>query len=225
LLAFALALLLQGDSTVARWPRENDYDVLIQAMAQSFPRVRPELIKAIVAAESGFVAEKVRGESQISDASIGLMQILYSTAKRLGFSGPAGEASKLTGLFRPDANLYIGTKLLDQLLTQTGGDIDATISAYNGGYRPALGFGARRTASTPRVCLRWKPTAPTQGRTVERDCDLIGSTKVGEFSNQSYVTRVRSYLDYFFVTQPPATAAPSSPSGEAPESTSPSSSS
>jgi len=210
---------------VARWPHENDYDALIHAMAQSFPRVRPELIKAIVAAESGFVAGKVRGEAQISDASIGLMQILYSTAKRLGYPGTVGEASQLTGLFRPDANLYIGTKLLDQLLGQTNGDIDAAISAYNGGYRPNLGFGGRRTASTPRVCLRWKPTAPTQGKTIARDCEVVGSTKVGEFSNQDYVTRVRSYLDYFFANPLPGAADPSSPSRGASESTLPSSSS
>lgn len=205
---------------MARWAHENDFDVLIQAMAQSFPRVRPELIKAIVAAESGFVAGKVRGEPQIGDASIGLMQVLYSTAKRLGFPGAIGEASKLTGLFRPDANLYIGAKYLDQLLGQTGDDVEAAISAYNGGYRPELGFGRRRTAATPRVCLRWKPTAPKTGRSVDRDCDLVGSMTVGQFSNQSYVTRVKSYLDYFFGNPPPRAAEPNSPNAEAPKSTS-----
>lgn len=206
---------------MARWAREHDFDTLIQAMSDSFgKRVSPELIKAIVATESGFNPDRVRGEPQIGDASIGLMQVLYSTAKRLGYPGPVGEASKLTGLFRPDANLYIGTKLLDELLGQTGGDVDAAISAYNGGYRPDLGFGKRRTATTPRVCLQWKPTAPPKGRTIARDCQVIGSTTVGEFSNQPYVTRVRSYLDYFFGNPPPRAAEPSSPSGGVTESTS-----
>ncbi len=206
---------------MARWMRENDFDPLVKAASDSFGgRVPIPLIKAIVAAESGFVPAKVRGEPQIGDASIGLMQVLYSTAQRLGFPGPIGEAAMLTGLFRPDANLYIGTKYLDQLLTQTGSDVEAAISAYNGGYRPHLGFGRRRTAATPRVCIRWKPTAPQVGRTIARDCAEIGSSVIGEFSNHKYVTRVKSYLDYFFVNPPPGAAAPSSPNGAAPGSTS-----
>lgn len=192
-----------------RWPRENEFNILIESMSDSFGRrVRPELIKAIVAAESRFDPSAVRGEPQVGDASIGLMQVLMSTARKLGYSGGVGEAAKLTGLFRPDANLYVGTKLLDQLLKQTGGDMDATISAYNGGFRPNLGFGARRTTATPMVCLRWKSTAPTDGRTIARDCEVVGSTKVGEFSNQTYVTRVKNYLDYFFASTPPGMAAP-----------------
>jgi Transglycosylase SLT domain len=196
---------------MARWTRENEFNALVQSMSDSFgKRVRPELIKAIVAAESGFNPAAVRGEPQVGDASIGLMQVLVATARNLGYSGEIGEAAKLTGLFRPDANLYVGTKYLDQLLKQTNGDVDATISAYNGGYRPSLGFGARRTPVTPRVCLRWKTGAPVEGRTIDRHCEVVGSTKVGEFSNQSYVTRVRNYLDYFFVNPPPGAADPSS---------------
>lgn len=193
---------------MARWVREHDFDELVQSISDSFGnRVQPELIKAIIAAESGFRPEAVRGEPQQGDASIGLMQVLYATSKTLGYPGAIGEASKLTGLFRPDANLYIGTKLLDQLLVKTGGNVDAAISAYNGGYRPDLGFGAKRTKTTPRVCLQWKPTAPKSGRTIDRDCAVVGSLKVGEFSNQPYVTRVRSYLDYFFGNPPPRAAA------------------
>jgi soluble lytic murein transglycosylase-like protein len=211
---------------MGRWLHENDYDALVQAMSASFGgRVKPELIKAIIAAESAFNAAAVRGEPQIAGASIGLMQLLYSTAKRLGYPGEVGEAATLTGLFRPDANIYIGAKYLDELLKQTGGDVDAAISAYNGGYRPELGFGALRTSKTPTVCLQWKPTAPKTGRTIARDCARIGTTMVGKFSNQQYVDRVKNYLDYFFVWVPPQPAAPSSPSGGATEPTSPSSSS
>lgn len=187
-----------------QWAREHEFDALIQAVSASFgSRVAPELIKAIIAAESGFNPAAVRGEPQIGDASIGLMQVLYATAQGLGYPGEIGDAVKGTGLFRPDANVYIGTKLLDQLLRQTGGDVDAAISAYNGGYRPTLGFGARRTANTPAVCLRWKKTAPKTGRTIAADCEVQGSTKPGEFSNQDYVSRVKRILDYFFGVTPP----------------------
>lgn len=203
---------------MGRWLHENDYDALVKAMSDSFGgRVRPELIKAIIAAESAFNEKATRGEPQLGDASIGLMQVLYSTAKRLGFPGT------ITELYRPDANLYNGTKYLDELLKQTGGNVDAAISAYNGGYRPELGFGAVRTTTTPAVCLQWKPNARPKGqRTLAQDCAKLGTTTVGKFSNQQYVDRAKNYLDYFFEWQPPGPAAPSSPSGEATESTPPS---
>lgn len=195
---------------MGRWAHERDYDALVGAAVDSVtntqgpwaPLTREQAIaavKALIAKESGFNADRVRGEPQIGDASIGLMQVLYSTAKGLGYPGPAGSPQGLTGLFAPGANIYIGAKLLHQLLSKTGGDLDAAFSAYNGGYRPSLGFGARRTASTPRVCLRWKPTAPTTGRTIDRDCDLVGDLGPGMFSNQSrYVDVVRNYYAYFF---------------------------
>jgi hypothetical protein len=94
--------------------------------------------------------------------------------------------------------------------------LDAAWSAYNGGYRPTLGFGARRTAGAPRVCLRWKANAPATGRTIARDCELVGDTEPGKFSNQTrYVDVVRNYYAYFFglapltgPTPPPTSPAP-----------------
>jgi soluble lytic murein transglycosylase-like protein len=213
---------------MGRWARERDFDALVGVAVDSAtntlgpwaPLTREQAIaavKALIAKESGFQPDRVRGEPQIGDASVGLMQVLYSTAKGLGYPGPVGSPQGLTGLFAPGTNIYLGTKYLHQLLSKTGGDLDAAWSAYNGGYRPSLGFGARRTASSPRVCLRWKVTAPATGRTVARDCEVVGDTEAGKFSNQSrYVDAVRNYYAYFFgpgplaagQTPPPLSPAP-----------------
>lgn len=181
---------------MARWMNENAYDAIVQSASEA-QAVPVPLIKAIIAAESAFNPNARRAEVGINDASSGLMQILLSTARGLGFTGTPDE------LFDPGVNITIGTRLLAQLLRQTGGDQDAAASAYNGGYRPTLGFGARRTATTPAVCLQWKPTAPATGRTVAADCQVPGSTVVGQFSNQGYVDRVANYRDYFFVSPLP----------------------
>lgn len=189
---------------MGRWTREADFDAYVQASSDSFGgRVKPEFIKGIIAAESAFNPAAIRGEPQIGDASIGLMQLRFKTAQALGYPGEVGSQDDLSGLFDPGTNIYLGTKLLDQLLSQTGGDMDAAASAYNGGYRPEYGFGAPRTDSTPVVCLQWKPTAPTTGRTISRDCAVVGSTVPGTYSNQPYVDRVANYRDYFFGSAPP----------------------
>jgi hypothetical protein len=199
---------------MGRWAREREYDDLVGAAVDSVantqgpwaPLSREQAIaavKALIAKESAFNPERVRGEPQIGDASVGLMQLLYSTARGLGFPGPIGSPNDLTGLFAPGANIYVGAKYLHQLLSKTGGDLDAAWSAYNGGYRPSLGFGVRRTAATPRVCLRWRSGAPSTGRTIARDCELLGDTEPGKFSNQSrYVDVVRNYYAYFFAPGP-----------------------
>lgn len=199
---------------MGRWAGENVYDSLVEASVDSVsglngpwsPLSRDQAIaavKALIAKESAFKPDSLRGEPQVGDASVGLMQVLYSTAQRLGYPGQVGDKAQLTGLFDPGTNIYLGTKLFWTLYHQTGGDLQAAWSAYNGGYRPELGFGARRTADTPVVCLVWKPTAPRQGRTVARDCQVVGSTTPGEFSNQSYVTAVSNYYTYFFGIAPP----------------------
>lgn len=108
------------------------------AQQVSFARGVPaELVLAVMFIESNFNPTAYRAEPQINDASRGLMQLLLSTARGLGFSGPADQ------LFVPATNADLGAKLLAQNLRARGGDVGAALSQYNGGYRPALGFGAK----------------------------------------------------------------------------------
>lgn len=197
---------------MGRFARENEFDDLVRSagvdsianMDGAWPISKDRafaLIKGLIGAESAFDPSATRGEPQLGDASIGLMQVLYSTAKGLGYPGPVGDRTKLTGLYAPATNIYYGARLIRKLLISAGNEAGAT-SAYNGGWRPELGFGRPRTANTPRVCLAWKSTAPVTGKTIDRDCLIVGSTTPGTYSNQSYVDKVRSYADYFFVIRP-----------------------
>lgn len=190
-----------------RWANERRFDGAVRgAVEAAGGRVRPELVKAIIAVESGFEPTRVRREPSMGPgaASIGLMQLLDQTARGLGYEGPLGDPEQLTGLFDPLVNVALGVRYLDMMLAQAGGDEAAAASAYNGGYRPRLGFGALRTTDTPPVCLAWKPDAPTVGRVLGRDCAVIGSTIPGTFSNESYVRRVKDAMAYFFASAPSA---------------------
>jgi len=57
----------------------------------------------------------------------GLMQVLYSTAQALGYTGPA------SGLYDPAININLGTELLSQLRNSYGDDFRRVYSAYNSG--------------------------------------------------------------------------------------------
>jgi transglycosylase-like protein with SLT domain len=182
-----------------RWTRENAYDDAVRAASAEFG-VRVPLIKGVIGRESAFVPTARRVEAQLGDASYGLMQLLYSTAKALGYTGTP------EGLLDPATNIHYGTMLLAQNLSRTGGDEASSISAYNGGFRPSLGFGARATRPL-RICLAWKATAPRDAklRVLTRDCAKIQNVAPGEFANQVHVDAVLANVRYFEeqAAQPP----------------------
>lgn len=150
----------------------------IQRVAQSagFP---PALLAAVVDLESGGDPAAYRAEPHIDDASIGLCQLLMKTARTLGYSGAAGTPDALSGLFNPETNLMYGAKFLRDLWAKYSGDVARVASAYNGGDRPALGFGTRVTTNDVNVCLERDETTG--------DCTRYFHPQVGEFGNQPYV--------------------------------------
>lgn len=130
-----------------RWSRERDFDTEVQAASRATSVPFP-LIKAVIAAESAFNPRAIRREAprpslpptpdfpQGGDASLGLMQLLVRTARGLGYTGT------IEGLYDPLTNISLGTRLLRQNLDRAGGRVSDAISAYNGGFRPSLGFGS-----------------------------------------------------------------------------------
>jgi len=192
---------------MTRWKRENDFDAIIKSVALKH-NVEPALIKAVIARESGFKPGASRSEPQLHDASAGLMQILYSTAKSQGYTGPFGSMTDNTGLFDPAINIEYGTRYLRTCLYKTGGRANA-ISMYNGGYRPALGFGEPATRKLT-ICL-----ARDQ---VTGKCIKSRDVQPGEFANQEHVGAVMANYAYFKSLEPKESdsTVPTPPSGAGP---------
>jgi soluble lytic murein transglycosylase-like protein len=107
----------------------SPYDPIILQAAATYV-VDPALIKAIITKESSWNPSAIRQEPQIGDASRGLMQILYTTARGVGYTGAA------EGLFDPATNINFGTKYLAAQLSRFG--YPQGVSAYNAG-RPISG--------------------------------------------------------------------------------------
>ncbi len=138
------------------------------------------VILAIVGQESGWNPRAMRIEQKINDASYGLMQLLARTARSLGYTGSRGEAAHLTGLFDPKTNIDLGCKLLVQNL-KLAGNWTGAISAYNGGWRPKIGFG-RPADHELSICLaRDQKTG---------ECITRRKVPLGEYANQPYVDAV-----------------------------------
>lgn len=171
---------------MARWTNENAYDSIIRDVSSRYDVPVP-LIKAIIAQESSFRPNAYRAEVAIGDASRGLMQILLSTAKGEGYTGIGGDPTQGTGLFNPATNIEFGTSYLASQLQRTGGNVRDAISAYNGGFRPNLGFG-KVTTQPLRLCL---------ARDGQGTCIQYRNVAVGEYGNQPYVNAVLSNLAYF----------------------------
>lgn len=88
-----------------------------------------ELLKGLVFRESSGNEKAVRYEPKIDDYSIGLGQILLSTAWDMGFKGTKDE------LFDPHTNLLLTAKYLKYHLDLNNGQIPVAVSAYNGGFK------------------------------------------------------------------------------------------
>lgn len=160
-----------------KFANENAYDTLIaKAVAKHGSVVTVPLVKAIIGVESAFRPKAFRNEPKVNDASRGLMQILYKTAKSVGFTGEPGD------LLTPSINIDYGVKFLSSLVRSKNNDVLAAVSAYNNGN------GKRAKVVTP-VCL-----ARDQ---VTGKCVRTHIAKPGEFFNQPYVDKVLALVPYF----------------------------
>jgi soluble lytic murein transglycosylase-like protein len=86
-----------------------------------------ELLKALIATESGFDIDAVSPKG-----AIGLMQVLPATAQRYGLAGDR-KRSLEQKLADPRTNIRTGTRYLSYLLQLFPGRLDLALASYNAG--------------------------------------------------------------------------------------------
>jgi soluble lytic murein transglycosylase-like protein len=94
-----------------------------------------ELLKALIATESGFAAHAVSPKG-----AVGLMQLMPDTAQRFGVRADKDRtvAQKLTD---PATNLQAGARYLQYLMGLFPGRLDLALAAYNAGENAVKRFG------------------------------------------------------------------------------------
>lgn len=103
------------------------YRDLIHASAARL-QLDPALLRAVINAESGYNPNAVsrRGAG-------GLMQLMPTTARRLG----------VANVFDPAENVAGGARYLVELMQRFDNDLDLTLAAYNAGEGAVLKYGRR----------------------------------------------------------------------------------
>jgi soluble lytic murein transglycosylase len=87
----------------------------------------PHLVLGIIRQESAFqVAARSRANAR------GLMQVLPSTGRMLARDAGVGRYT-VSKLFRPEANIALGTRYLASLMERFGGRLEISLAAYNAG--------------------------------------------------------------------------------------------
>lgn len=98
------------------------YRMLIEREAAQ-AGIAPEIAEAVMAVESGYNPGAIGGVGEI-----GLMQILPSTARMLGFSGT------LADLAVPETNIHYGVIYLAKAWRLAGGDLCTAVMKYRAGH-------------------------------------------------------------------------------------------
>jgi hypothetical protein len=141
---------------------------LIEAASKKYG-VDADLVYSVVAAESGFKPQAISRRG-----ARGLMQLLPSTASRLG----------VKDIFDPAQNIDAGTRYLRDLLALYRGDLVLTLAAYNAGPGAVQRYGRvppyNETQSYVRAIRKTyalrksKPGINNAGKTESRDSKTSG---------------------------------------------------
>lgn len=103
----------------------SKYDGLIESAAKN-NGIDPNLLKAVIHAESGFNTNAVSAAG-----AEGLMQLMPKTAASLGVSDP----------FDPEQSINAGAKYIKQDLDRFGGNESLALAAYNAGAGAVVKYG------------------------------------------------------------------------------------
>jgi soluble lytic murein transglycosylase-like protein len=107
-------------------PNLKKYEPLVRQAAAEFA-LDPALLKAVMAAESGFNPKAVS-----SKGAIGLMQIMPATAERYGVQGD-DKKTLMEKLTDPKINIRLGARYLRDLMTMFPNEQHLALASYNAG--------------------------------------------------------------------------------------------
>ncbi len=114
-----------ADPAAAAAPQPFDVERII-GRAAGLHQIDPDFLRSVIRAESAFNPRAVSPKG-----ALGLMQLMPSTAGRLGVTNP----------FQPEANVEGGTRYLRQLLIDYHGDAIKALAAYNAGPERVAQYG------------------------------------------------------------------------------------
>lgn len=100
-----------------RRPAASAYDPIIEQAAR-LEKLPPQLLRAVIAVESGFDPHAVSHRG-----ALGLMQLMPETARRYG----------VHDAFDPVANIHAGARYLGELMRRFNNDFELALAAYNAG--------------------------------------------------------------------------------------------
>jgi soluble lytic murein transglycosylase-like protein len=111
---------------LAEHPNLKKYEKLLNQAAEEYS-IAPALLKAVMAAESGFNPQALSPKG-----AVGLMQIMPATAQWLGLKADRKRsiAQKLTD---PKTNIRLGARYLKMLTERFPDNLDLVLAAYNAG--------------------------------------------------------------------------------------------
>ncbi len=114
-----------GPALAAMLKRRDVLAPLIETAAVK-NKLRPELVHAVVRAESAY-----RADAESHKGAVGLMQLMPATAKRYGVVNRRDPAQNLRG----------GTEYLRDLLVMFDNDLQLALAAYNAGENAVIRYG------------------------------------------------------------------------------------
>jgi soluble lytic murein transglycosylase-like protein len=138
----------------------STYGDEINAAAQQYS-VDPNDIAAVIQTESSGDPNAFRAEPKYPPGSYGLMQLLYTTAQSLGYTGTPD------GLYDPATNIMLGTQLLSQLQAKYGDDKAAIYSAYNSGSGTAYQTSSQVASNVQRFLDNLSSLASSAAASIE----------------------------------------------------------
>jgi soluble lytic murein transglycosylase-like protein len=109
-------------------PNLKKYESLVNQAAQEF-EVEPALLKAVMAAESGFNPTAISPKG-----AIGLMQVMPATAKRYGLQSDRRQSVQQK-LIDPKTNIWLAARYLSDLGKLFVDHLDLVAASYNAGER------------------------------------------------------------------------------------------